>query len=94
MAWNLHAMEQMQLRRHHRVDGAPEICCPHRYQWCDNKKTPDYVCRYDTVKLGYSTDDGKGKRAPASTGIREPPRGRMRGWRQAATKGGAVGTVY
>jgi len=55
------------------------------YDWCDNKKKPEYVCRYDTVRLGFSE---AGKKivnvAGAAGGKTMPPRGRARGWRAAA----------
>ena len=56
------------------------------YGWCDNKKTPEYVCRYDTVRLGFS-EAGKKLAGPppgAANGKQMPPRGRARGWRAAA----------
>ena len=56
------------------------------YDWCDNKKTPDYVCRYDTVRLGFSEAGKKPPGPPpgAAGGKTMPPRGRARGWRAAA----------
>ena len=55
------------------------------YDWCDNKKRPDYVCRYDTVRLGFSEAGKKIINVPgAANGKQMPPRGRARGWRAAA----------